>query len=89
MESVVSESKFLRVDSLVELVKALIAASPEPNSTSRVNIDTAIFLLEMLIKVFTTHLYKYSHISAIRAVPTECNLRGTSVGDKVIPPPIT
>lgn len=51
IESVVTESKFLRLDALNELVRALIAVCPEPSSAGRSNTDVAVFFLEMLIKV--------------------------------------
>ncbi|KAK3910453.1 Golgi-specific brefeldin A-resistance guanine nucleotide exchange factor 1 [Frankliniella fusca] len=55
LEHLITESKFLRIDSLQEMVKAIILASHGPDGhpslgTSQ-NESTAIFFLELLIKV--------------------------------------
>lgn len=55
LEHLITESKFLRVDSLQEMVRAIILASHGPDGhpllgTSQ-NESTAIFFLELLIKV--------------------------------------
>uniref|UniRef100_A0A1B6FF78 SEC7 domain-containing protein n=3 Tax=Cuerna arida TaxID=1464854 RepID=A0A1B6FF78_9HEMI len=55
LEQLITESKFLRSDSLHELVKALIHASYGPEGHvslgTSYNEDTAVFFLELLLKV--------------------------------------
>ncbi|XP_034244436.1 Golgi-specific brefeldin A-resistance guanine nucleotide exchange factor 1 isoform X2 [Thrips palmi] len=55
LELLITESKFLRIDSLQEMVKALILASHGPDGHPSLgtaqNESTAIFFLELLIKV--------------------------------------
>lgn len=55
LEHLITESKFLRIDSLQEMVKALILASHGPDGHPSLgtaqNESTAIFFLELLIKV--------------------------------------
>jgi brefeldin A-resistance guanine nucleotide exchange factor 1 len=55
-EQLITESKFLRIESLQELVKALIFASPRSNlsqnGTGVVSDEKAtIFFLEILVKI--------------------------------------
>ncbi|GLH14697.1 Golgi-specific brefeldin A-resistance guanine nucleotide exchange factor 1 [Gryllus bimaculatus] len=50
LEQLITESKFLRLDSLQELVRALIFASHGPDGLSY-DEDVAVFFLEMLLKV--------------------------------------
>ena len=54
-EQLFSESKFLRPDSLLELVKSLIFASRGPDAHHSLGTvfdeDTAVFFLELLISV--------------------------------------
>lgn len=50
MELIITESKFLRMDSLQELVKALISACDSPG-TGQYDEDAAVFFLEILVKV--------------------------------------
>ncbi|XP_066992463.2 Golgi-specific brefeldin A-resistance guanine nucleotide exchange factor 1 [Anabrus simplex] len=55
LEQLITESKFLRLDSLQELVKALIFASHGPDGHLGVGMaydeDVAVFFLELLLKV--------------------------------------
>ncbi|XP_063243123.1 Golgi-specific brefeldin A-resistance guanine nucleotide exchange factor 1 isoform X2 [Bacillus rossius redtenbacheri] len=55
LEHLVTESKFLRLDSLQELVKALMIASQGPDAHASSGLvydeDAAIFFLELLLKV--------------------------------------
>ncbi|KAG8226682.1 hypothetical protein J437_LFUL005496, partial [Ladona fulva] len=52
IEQLITESKFLRLDSLLELVKALIFASHGPDGQGTTyDEDTTVFFLELLLKV--------------------------------------
>ncbi|CAD5123797.1 DgyrCDS12108 [Dimorphilus gyrociliatus] len=52
IEQIITDSKFLRADSLFELVKALaLAARPDLPSTHKHDDDTDVFVLELLIRV--------------------------------------
>lgn len=50
LENIVTDSKFLRADSLQELIKALISASHGPGS-NQFDEDAAVFYLEILVKI--------------------------------------
>lgn len=52
IEQIITDSKFLRADSLFELVKALaLAARPDLASNHKHDDDTDVFVLELLIRV--------------------------------------
>ncbi|XP_071455207.1 Golgi-specific brefeldin A-resistance guanine nucleotide exchange factor 1 isoform X2 [Hetaerina americana] len=52
IEQLITESKFLRLDSLLELVKALIFASHGPDGHGTTyDEDTTVFFLELLLKI--------------------------------------
>ncbi|XP_046405240.1 Golgi-specific brefeldin A-resistance guanine nucleotide exchange factor 1 isoform X2 [Ischnura elegans] len=52
IEQLITESKFLRLDSLLELVKALIFASHGPDGQGTTyDEDTTVFFLELLLKI--------------------------------------
>ncbi|CAG0893774.1 unnamed protein product [Cyprideis torosa] len=51
IEQLVTESKFLREESLVELVRSLIHGAPAPTPSSPFDEDKTIFALELLVKI--------------------------------------
>ncbi|XP_054265993.1 Golgi-specific brefeldin A-resistance guanine nucleotide exchange factor 1-like isoform X2 [Macrosteles quadrilineatus] len=66
LEQLITESKFLRSDSLHELIKALIHASYGPEGHvslgTSYNEDTAVFFLELLLKVVIQNRDRVSSI---------------------------
>lgn len=50
IDQIITESKFLRMDSLLELIKSLISASHGPGS-NQFNEDATVFFLEILVKI--------------------------------------
>ncbi|CAF3886360.1 unnamed protein product [Adineta steineri] len=51
LEQLLQETKFLIIDSLNELIKALIYASQISSDSSKIEQDSAVFCLELLVKV--------------------------------------
>ncbi|CAH1795724.1 unnamed protein product, partial [Owenia fusiformis] len=51
LEQLITDCKFLRIDSLQELIKALIFAGQGGDNTDGIDEDSAVFFLELLIRV--------------------------------------